>query len=79
MIKREDFSMGDGKEIFQCNCGHIHKVNKPQGDNIYETLWCEKCRRHTRQLRCGDDEDWIYYLYDPVNDSRFYDYNYKTK
>ena len=68
--------MSRDKEIFQCNCcGSIHKVNekyKPRGDDIYMTLWCQKCREYTRQLYCGDDESEIYALYDANLDSRYY-------
>lgn len=66
------------KEIFQCNCcGTIHKVDekyKPRGDGIYETLWCQKCGEHTRQLYCGDNMDEIYALYDVNIDGNYYKY-----
>lgn len=68
--------MRKDKEIFQCSCcGNIHKVDeryKPRGDDIYATLWCDKCKDYTRQLHCGDDIDSLYELYDLNKDSRYY-------
>lgn len=68
--------MSRDKEIFQCCCcGKIHKVDekyKPGDDDIYEILWCPKCKEHTKQLYCGDDESEIYELYNVNLDSRYY-------
>ena len=51
--------MRKDKEIFQCSCcGNIHRVSRkyrPQEDDIYVPLWCERCRDQTEQLYCGDD------------------------
>ena len=70
--------MKPSKEIFQCSCcGNIHRVDekyKPRGDDIYTTLWCEKCGEYTRQLYCGDSMDDLYALYDANSDGRFYKY-----
>lgn len=63
------------KEIFQCSCGYIHKVDekyKPRGDDIYTTLFCPKCKDYTRQLYCGDSVDDLYMLYDANIDPRIY-------
>lgn len=63
------------KEIFQCSCGSIHKVSekyKPDGDQIYVPLWCDKCKEYTQQLYCGDDDNEFYALYDVNVDPRFY-------
>ena len=68
--------MNTDKEIFQCSCcGTIHKVNekyKPEEDQIYVSLWCERCRGQTAQLYCGDNESEIYELYNLNIDSRYY-------
>ena len=68
--------MNNDKEIFQCNCcGNIHKVDeryKPRGDTIYVTLWCNKCKKNTRQLYCGDSMDDLYMLYDVNTDLKYY-------
>ena len=70
--------MKPSKEIFQCSCcGNIHRVDekyKPRGDNIYATLWCQKCGGYTQQLYCGDSMDDLYALYDANKDGRFYKY-----
>ncbi len=64
------------KEIFQCSCcGNIHKVDekyKPEEDQIYVSLWCERCRDQTTQLYCGDNIDDLYMLYDTNIDPRMY-------
>ena len=64
------------KEIFQCSCcGSIYKVDdkyKPRGDDIYEALWCSKCKEYTMQLYCGNDIDDLYELYDVNIDPRMY-------
>ena len=74
--RKGDFNVNKNSEIFQCSCcGSIHKVDrkyKPQGYNIYVTLWCEKCKKCTTQLYCGDDEDGIYEFYDVNIDPRIY-------
>lgn len=78
MIDREeDFNvMRSDREVFQCSsCGNIHKVDwkyKPIGDDIYVTLWCERCKGQTQQLYCGDDESDLYSLYDLNVDPRYY-------
>ena len=68
--------MRTDKEIFQCGCcGNIYKVNnkyKPRGDDIYETLWCPKCKEYTQQLYCGDDINSLYELYDLNKDLNYY-------
>ena len=67
--------MKKDKEIFQCSCGHIHKVNekyKPKDDEIYVTLWCPKCREYSRQLYCGDDINDLSMLCDINVDPRMY-------
>lgn len=68
--------MSRDKEIFQCSCcGNIHKVDekyKPEDDQIYVPLWCDRCRDQTIQLYCGDDIDSLYELYDLSKDSRYY-------
>lgn len=68
--------MSRDKEIFQCSCcGNIHKVDekyKPQEDEIYVPLWCERCKDQTMQLYCGDNEDELYSLYNVNIDSKYY-------
>ena len=68
--------MSRDKEIFQCNCcGNIHKVSekyKPRGDNIYRSLWCDKCKTYTKQLYCGDNPDDLYWLYNVNVDQNYY-------
>lgn len=68
--------MSRDKEIFQCSCcGHISKVDgryKPEDDQVYVPLWCERCRDQTTQLYCGDDESDLYMLYDTNIDPRMY-------
>lgn len=75
--REEDFNaMSRDKEIFQCGCcGHIHKVDgryKPEEEQIYVPLWCERCRDQTLQLYCGDNESELYSLYDVNIDPRYY-------
>lgn len=68
--------MRTDKEIFQCSCcGNIHNVDskyKPRGDNIYVTLWCEKCKDYTKQLYCGNNINDLYELYNTNIDPRMY-------
>lgn len=68
--------MARDKEIFQCGCcGNIHKVDekyKPKKNQIYVALWCEKCKKYTWQLHCGDSIDEFYALYNANLDERMY-------
>lgn len=65
---------------YQCaHCGcisNIEQKNRPRSDTTYVSLWCDKCKKVTRQLYCGDEDD-IYWLYDVVMDERYYKYNTK--
>ena len=70
------------KAFFQCtHCGTVHKVQKNVieiSDDIYGSLWCDKCKETTKQLYVGDKEDDFYELCDITLDNRYYEY-YKTK
>ena len=78
-IREEGFHvMSRDKEIFQCSCcGHINRVDvkyKPQENEIYVPMWCERCRDQTTQLYCGDNINDLYELYDVNIDPKFYKY-----
>ena len=65
----------------QCQCGYINctdRILKRDDNDIYINIYCEQCKRVTRQLYCGTNDQDLYYLYDVVSDPRHYHYN-KTK
>lgn len=67
--------MGD-KNSFQCQqCGCIHK-EKVQYDieKLHTSMICPRCRGETLHLWVGNSPDDLYMLYNPVVDSRFYQY-----
>ena len=67
--------MGDNNS-FQCQqCGYIHK-EKTQHDieKLYTSMICPRCRGETLHLWVGNNLDDLYMLYNPMVDSRFYQY-----
>lgn len=61
---------------WQCQqCGKIHQIDdkyKPKGDNIYITLWCDKCKEYVQMLDCGTDVDALYETYNLNVDPKYY-------
>ena len=82
IAREEDLNVMDGGSsgYVQCQqCGAVHttKMKIDIENNLYTELKCPKCRGVTQHLWCGDTEDDVYLYYNPVTDSRFYEYNTK--